>query len=267
MSYDSYILDLQTTHVFLFNFLLQCQSKKGGKFTPAVAGHASCQRQRRAWSIDSNHASQPTLRLDNFLLSRTLESIKQVCQVSCGGKLNFSFQRGSDVQTSGFLWCPVFTNMRNTKEGHKWGLSEMESSEQTIAVAHGLPLSFPAGCCRIQSRPHWHGQIHQALAEDCRVSWLQILTKLGWGVKVWSVSHHHFARILPCVSSSQDHRAQLGISLPDIPRPCTCEAHDRVCRLRWPSMAPGVKTVHDQLCFSQKVSDLTKNWMIEMIEV
>ena len=73
--------------------------------------------------------------------------------------------------------------------------------------------------------------------------------------------------ILPCVSSSQDHRAQLGISPPDIPRPRTCEAHDRVCRLRWPSIAPGVKTVHDQLCFPQKVSDLTKNWMIEMIEV
>ena len=144
--------------------------EKGQEKTPAVAGHASCCCiQRRAWSIDSNHASQPTLRLDNFLLSRTLES-GQVCQVSCGRKLNFSFQRGSDVQTSGFLWCPVFTNMRNTKEGHKWGLSEMESSEQTIAVAHGLPLSFPAGCCRIQSRPHWHGQIHQALAEDCRVS-------------------------------------------------------------------------------------------------
>lgn len=31
MSYDSYLLDLQTTHVFLFKFLLQCQSKKGRK--------------------------------------------------------------------------------------------------------------------------------------------------------------------------------------------------------------------------------------------
>ena len=117
--------------------------EKGQEKTPAVAGHASCCCiQRRAWSIDSNHASQPTLRLDNFLLSRTLES-GQVCQVSCGRKLNFSFQRGSDVQTSGFLWCPVFTNMRNTKEGHKWGLSEMESSEQTHRSGSWSSIEFP----------------------------------------------------------------------------------------------------------------------------
>ena len=59
--YDQYILDLQATYVF--SLQVPSAVPKKAWSTPAVAGHA--------WSIDSSHASQPTLRLDNFLLSRT----------------------------------------------------------------------------------------------------------------------------------------------------------------------------------------------------
>ena len=143
MSYDSYILDLQTTHVFLFNFLLQCPSKKMGCCR-------SC--QRRAWSIDSNHASQPTLRLDNFLLSRTLE----IWLSQDRFLWRFMRWKNKTARFRGVVMCKAVdscgaqfsTYAQHQRGSPLWGLSEMASSEQTIAVAlqvHWVPRLGVAG--------------------------------------------------------------------------------------------------------------------------